>query len=655
MSYNVIRAAIPETLTISTWSINGTPPAEDAFYLYVCGRDHLIKIDKTSGIMTNIMKLSYPGGLYFSCNPVYYSSKLYCLCNSPTGTHALLRIDPSTLTVEASYSYTNLSYTEDWVNIGVVDTSLYVIGSFYTYVFSLGSMAMTARYFTNPYPPNGYKAIIYDGKRYTFTGTRIYVSDPLTGQSISCKEILLDGSKLTGSVGTFELIDDNFYIGYAKQDGTYNFGVMSIPADLSNVSASIRMVADKSTKSLYYPSMSTRKVSCAVFSNGHGLYLWSHSSLIALPYTSNDSMLCEVSPDTSAGFPNPTYAVQWTGMQSNIPSFFYYGTTNIGIGGKWTYLYNESSSAHLYTLNTINEAYTGFSDSPLALEQRGAVASDEFSFIRDDVLSLSDVEWSNVPESYPVGTQTEISVSTVSASYTLYSENINRFGIDTISGIGYTTDGVLRAAMTGKVYGDGTPADCSFEWGKTDSYGHETITQSISGSASGVSYGYGISNNTLPSDEQLKPATLYHFRAKGVHPTEGTFYGEDATFYMPGAILPTATISRVGSIKHVYDRTQAGIPPKFYMEVNLGGLAPEYMEAFNLQPVTYNVLNPPAWGIKNGGRPDPVYPSDDTTSDTGSGSSDTSYNDYPPGYDPPWPNTDRPKNGGRPDPPWPDT
>lgn len=151
------------------------------------------------------------------------------------------------------------------------------------------------------------------------------------------------------------------------------------------------------------------------------------------------------------------------------------------------------------------------------------------------------------------------------------------------------------------------------------------------------------------------PGYTYSYRAVAVDSMGRKAYGAIRTITGSIVTLPTATISRVGSIKHVYDRTQAGIPPKFYMEVNLGGLAPEYMEAFNLQPVTYNVLNPPAWGIKNGGRPDPVYPSDDTTSDTGSGSSDTSYNDYPPGYDPPWPNTDRPKNGGRPDPPWPDT
>jgi len=166
--------------------------------------------------------------------------------------------------------------------------------------------------------------------------------------------------------------------------------------------------------------------------------------------------------------------------------------------------------------------------------------------------------------------------------FTVYSENLKRFGIETGTGHGFVQDGVLRAILYGKVYGDGIVSDCIFEWGLTDSYGNETPVQEVAGDADGENYNYVLSNLTLPAEDKLLPSTIYHFRAKGIHPVEGTLYGEDSYFVTPGAIFPTATLSRVGSIKHVYDRTTAGIPPKFYMEVNLGGLAPEYLDEYGI-------------------------------------------------------------------------
>lgn len=161
-------------------------------------------------------------------------------------------------------------------------------------------------------------------------------------------------------------------------------------------------------------------------------------------------------------------------------------------------------------------------------------------------------------------------------------------------------------------------------------------------------YGRGALNYTTASDtgisatstgdlntENTPSGYTYYYRAVAVDSSGRKAYGAIRTITGSIVTLPTATISRVGSIKHVYDRTQAGIPPKFYMEVNLGGLAPEYMDAFTDQPITYVINRPPAGGAINGGRPDPVYPPDD------------SYNDYPPDYDPPWPDTSRPRNGGR--------
>jgi hypothetical protein len=161
-------------------------------------------------------------------------------------------------------------------------------------------------------------------------------------------------------------------------------------------------------------------------------------------------------------------------------------------------------------------------------------------------------------------------------------------------------------------------------------------------------YGRGALTSTTGSDTGLNYATTgdldtentpsgytYYYRAVAEDSAGRKAYGGIRTILGNIFNLPSATLSRVGSIKHVYDRTTAGIPPKFYMEVNLGGLAPEYMDAFTDQPITYVINRPPAGGAINGGRPDPVYPPDD------------SYNDYPPDYDPPWPDTSRPRNGGR--------
>ncbi len=138
-------------------------------------------------------------------------------------------------------------------------------------------------------------------------------------------------------------------------------------------------------------------------------------------------------------------------------------------------------------------------------------------------------------------------------------------------------------------------------------------------------YGRGALNYTTGSDTSITATSTgdldtentptgytYYYRAVAVDSAGRKAYGAIRTIVGAIVTLPTATISRVGSIKHVYDRTQAGIPPKFYMEVNLGGLAPEYMDAFTDQPITYIVNRPGAGRAINGGRPDPVYPSDDT-------------------------------------------
>ena len=108
-------------------------------------------------------------------------------------------------------------------------------------------------------------------------------------------------------------------------------------------------------------------------------------------------------------------------------------------------------------------------------------------------------------------------------------------------------------------------------------------------------YGRGALTSTTESDTGLNYATTgdcntentpsgytYYYRAVAEDSAGRKAYGGIRTILGNIFNLPSATLSRVGSIKHIYDRTTAGIPPKFYMEVNLGGLAPEYLDEYGI-------------------------------------------------------------------------
>ena len=108
-------------------------------------------------------------------------------------------------------------------------------------------------------------------------------------------------------------------------------------------------------------------------------------------------------------------------------------------------------------------------------------------------------------------------------------------------------------------------------------------------------YGTGVLNRTTESNTGIASTTTgdcntentptgytYYYRAVAVDSAGRKAYGGIRTILGAVVSFPTSTLSRVGSIKHVYDRTTAGIPPKFYMEVNLGGLAPEYLDEYGI-------------------------------------------------------------------------
>ena len=635
MAYNVIRAAILPSGSIASGNIGSgsvflNEPAMDTDYIYISGDGNdLTKINRHTG---SIVSSRY-AGYTFTCNPVYYNGKLYCLIYNSNPSRKIIIVDPDTLIVESTVEYGGMDVITGTA-MYLVDGYLWIQSSPFAYTIRISDMEMISSYYWPAIPDTNF--FVSGSDVIAYSSGRIYKFNLLNGMALSCKEIWLNGERLFDVGAHTILLDDSFYVGYSVDNNTYNFGVLSIPSDLSTVYASIRLTANASTH-FDIPYMSTRDVGTQAFTDNSNIIIWSGSFLKAFPYTSTNSMICKFAPVTALGFSDPSYIVQWTGIQNTMPSFSYYGVTNFGIGGTCTYLYNDLSTASLYTLDTIGTAYDGFSDSPLALTQYGSSNADEFTISRDDSLTLVDVDWSPSIEEWTIPEKVSVPVPVIlyDNDFTVYSENLKRFGIKTVTGYGFVQDGVLSAILHGRVYGDGIVSDCIFEWGLTDSYGNETPVQEVAGDADGENYNYVLSNLTLPAEDKLLPSTIYHFRAKGIHPVEGTLYGEDSYFVTPGAIFPTATLSRVGSIKHVYDRTTAGIPPKFYMEVNLGGLAPEYMDAFTDQPITYVINRPPAGGAINGGRPDPVYPPDD------------SYNDYPPDYDPPWPDTSRPRNGGR--------
>jgi len=582
MAYNVIRAAILPSGRIGSGSVFLNEPAMDTDYIYISGGNDLTKINRHTG---SIVSSRY-AGYTFTCNPVYYNGKLYCLIYNPDPSRKIIIVDPDTLIVESTVEYGGM-FVSTGSTMYLVDGYLWIQSDPFSYTIRISDMEMISSYYWHLPIPYNYIPLsnffVSGSDVIAYSAGRIYKFNLLNGMALSCKEIRLNGERLFDVGAHTILLDDSFYVGYSVDNNTYNFGVLSIPSDLSTVYASIRLTANASTH-FDIPNMSTRDVGTQAFTDNSNIIIWSGSFLKAFPYTSTNSMICKFAPVTALGFSDPSYIVQWTGIQNTKPSFSYYGVTNFGIGGTCSYLYNDLSTYSLYTLDTIGTAYDGFSDSPLALTQYGSSNADEFTISRDDSLTLVDVDWSPSIEEWTIPEKVSVPVPVIlyDNDFTVYSENLKRFGIKTVTGYGFVQDGVLRAILHGRVYGDGIVSDCIFEWGLTDSYGNETPVQEVAGDANGENYNYVLSNLTLPAEDKLLPSTIYHFRAKGIHPVEGTLYGEDSYFVTPGAIFPTATLSRVGSIKHVYDRTTAGIPPKFYMEVNLGGLAPEYLDEYGI-------------------------------------------------------------------------
>lgn len=92
------------------------------------------------------------------------------------------------------------------------------------------------------------------------------------------------------------------------------------------------------------------------------------------------------------------------------------------------------------------------------------------------------------------------------------------------------------ATLNGTLSSDGGEAcTCSFQWGKTTSYGNTTSTLSRT---TGQTFARSISG--------LSPKTTYHYRAKAVN-SKGTVYGTDKTFTTPAA-LPTVTTGAVSNV-----------------------------------------------------------------------------------------------------------
>ena len=100
-----------------------------------------------------------------------------------------------------------------------------------------------------------------------------------------------------------------------------------------------------------------------------------------------------------------------------------------------------------------------------------------------------------------------------------------------ISATGATLNGTLSAD-------GGEACTCSFQWGKTTSYGNTTSTLSRT---TGQTFARSISG--------LSPKTTYHYRAKAVN-SAGTVYGTDKTFTTPAA-LPTVTTGAASNIAAV--------------------------------------------------------------------------------------------------------
>jgi hypothetical protein len=106
--------------------------------------------------------------------------------------------------------------------------------------------------------------------------------------------------------------------------------------------------------------------------------------------------------------------------------------------------------------------------------------------------------------------------------------------------LGVTTLTQNTATLNGIVNANFFPANVTFEYGTTTSYGHEVTAEQNPVTGNDI-------NNVNADISGLTPCTTYHFRVKAENSC-GTNYGSDATFYPPNSVLPVLTTTSISGI-----------------------------------------------------------------------------------------------------------